>query len=162
MASEVTAFEFEFRTIGGEALPLSSFEGKPVLIVNTASQCGFTPQYRELQGLWERYRQRGLAVIGVPSNDFGAQEPGTEQEIASFCEVNYSVTFPMTAKQQVVGAEAHPFYLWVTEVAGEDARPRWNFHKYLIGPDGTLVNIYPSKVSPLDRVLVDEIERLLG
>ncbi|WP_421862009.1 glutathione peroxidase [Parvibaculum sp.] len=162
MASDVTAFEFEFRTIQGEALPLSRFSGKPVLIVNTASQCGFTPQYRELQGLWERYRQRGLAVIGVPSNDFGAQEPGTEEEIATFCEVNYSVTFPMTAKQQVVGGEAHPFYLWVSEVAGEDARPRWNFHKYLIGPDGALVNIYPSKVSPLDKALVDEIERLLG
>ncbi len=90
----MSAFEFEFRTIKGEALPLSRFEGKPVLIVNTASQCGFTPQYRELQGLWERYRQRGLTVIGVPSNDFGAQEPGTEAEIASFCEVNYSITFP--------------------------------------------------------------------
>ena len=101
-------------------------------------------------------------MIGVPSNDFGAQEPGTEEEIATFCEVNYSVTFPLTAKQQVVGAEAHPFYLWVTEVAGEDARPRWNFHKYLIGPSGELVNIYPSKVSPLDKALVGEIERLLG
>lgn len=158
----MSAFEFEFQTITGEALPLSRFEGKPVLIVNTASRCGFTPQYRELQGLWERYRARGLAVIGVPSNDFGAQEPGTEEEIASFCEVNYSVTFPLTAKQQVVGAEAHPFYRWISEIAGEDARPRWNFHKYLIGPKGELVNIYPSKVSPLDRALIDEIERLLA
>lgn len=162
MSTTITAFEFEFRTIAGEALPLSSFEGKPVLIVNTASRCGFTPQYRELQGLWERYRTRGLGVIGVPSNDFGAQEPGTEEEIASFCEVNYAVTFPLTAKQQVVGAEAHPFYRWISEVAGEDARPRWNFHKYLIGPDGALVNIYPSKVSPLDKTLTDEIEKLLG
>ena len=158
----MSAFEFEFQTITGEALPLSRFEGKPVLIVNTASRCGFTPQYRELQGLWERYRARGFAVVGVPSNDFGAQEPGTEQEIASFCEVNYSITFPLTAKQQVVGAEAHPFYRWVSDVAGEDARPRWNFHKYLIGPSGELVNIYPSKVSPLDAALMAEIERLLG
>lgn len=162
MSKQATAYEFEFRTIAGEALALSRFEGKPILIVNTASRCGFTPQYRELQGLWERYRTRGLAVIGVPSNDFGAQEPGTEEEIAVFCEVNYSVTFYLTVKQQVVGAEAHPFYRWVSEVAGEDARPRWNFHKYLIGPDGSLVNIYPSKVSPLDKVLIDEIERLLG
>ena len=158
----MSAFEFEFRTITGEALPLSRFEGKPVLIVNTASRCGFTPQYRELQGLWERYRSRGLAVIGVPSNDFGAQEPGTEEEIAGFCEVNYSVTFPLSAKQQVVGTEAHRFYRWISEIAGEDARPRWNFHKYLIGPSGELVNIYPSKVSPLDRALIDEIERLLA
>lgn len=157
----MSAHDFEFLTAAGEALPLSRFEGKPVLIVNTASRCGFTPQYRELQGLWERYRTRGLTVIGVPSNDFGAQEPGTEEEIVEFCEVNYSVSFPLTAKQQVVGAEAHPFYLWISETAGEDARPRWNFHKYLIGPSGELIDIYPSKVSPLDAALVAEIEKLL-
>ncbi|PKQ05160.1 MAG: glutathione peroxidase [Alphaproteobacteria bacterium HGW-Alphaproteobacteria-11] len=157
----MSAHQFEFLTAAGEALPLSRFSGKPVLIVNTASRCGFTPQYRELQGLWERYRTRGLTVIGVPSNDFGAQEPGTEEEIVEFCEINYSVSFPLTAKQQVVGAAAHPFYLWITETAGEDARPRWNFHKYLIGPSGELVDIYPSKVSPLDVALVAEIEKLL-
>ncbi|MBX3494590.1 MAG: glutathione peroxidase, partial [Parvibaculum sp.] len=110
----MSAHQFEFLTAAGEALPLSRFSGKPVLIVNTASRCGFTPQYRELQGLWERYRTRGLTVIGVPSNDFGAQEPGTEEEIVSFCEINYSVSFPLTAKQQVVGATAHPFYLWIS------------------------------------------------
>lgn len=157
----MSAHDFEFLTVTGEALPLSRFAGKPVLIVNTASRCGFTPQYRDLQGLWERYRARGLTVIGVPSNDFGAQEPGTEEEIVEFCEVNYAVTFPLTAKQQVVGAEAHPFYLWITETAGEDARPRWNFHKYLIGPSGELVEIYPSKTGPLDAGLVAEIEKLL-
>ena len=157
----MSAHQFEFLTATGEALPLSRFAGHPVLIVNTASRCGFTPQYRDLQGLWERYRTRGLTVIGVPSNDFGAQEPGTESEIVSFCEINYSVTFPLTAKQQVVGAEAQPFYRWVGEVAGEDARPRWNFHKYLIGPEGELVEIYPSKTGPLDAALVAEIEKLL-
>lgn len=157
----MSAHDFEFLTVTGEALPLSRFAGKPVLIVNTASRCGFTPQYRELQGLWERYRTRGLTVIGVPSNDFGAQEPGTEEEIVAFCEINYSVSFPLTAKQQVVGGEAHPFYLWIGETAGEDARPRWNFHKYLLGPSGELAGIYPSKVSPLDAGLVAEIEKLL-
>lgn len=162
MSKAMSAFEFEFRTITGEALPLSRFEGKPVLVVNTASQCGLTPQYRELQGLWEKYRARGLTVIGVPSNDFGAQEPGTGREIAEFCEVNYAVTFPLTEKQQVIGGEAHPFYRWASEVAGEDAAPRWNFHKYLIGPRGELAQVYPSKMSPLDTAIIGEIERLLG
>ena len=158
----MTAYQFEFRTIRGEALPLSRFEGQPVLVVNTASQCGLTPQYRELQGLWERYKGRGLVVLGVPSNDFGAQEPGSETEIVQFCEVNYSVDFPMTEKQTVIGGEAHPFYQWTVEIAGEDAAPKWNFHKYLIGPEGELVNVYPSKMSPLDEAIVEDIERLLA
>lgn len=158
----MSAYSFEFQTISGEALPLSRFEGRVVLIVNTASRCGFTPQYRELQGLWERYRARGLVVLGVPSNDFGAQEPGTEAEILSFCEVNYDVDFPLTAKQAVTGEAAHPFYKWIAEAAGEAARPRWNFHKYLIGPQGQLVDVYPGKTSPLDPALVRAIEALLG
>lgn len=158
----MNAHVFEFRGIRGEALALSQFEGRAVLIVNTASRCGFTPQYRELQALWERYRTRGLVVIGVPSNDFGAQEPGSEAEILEFCEANYDVDFPLTSKQSVIGETAHPFYKWVSEIAGEDARPRWNFHKYLIGPSGELVNIYASRVSPLDPALVREIESLLG
>ena len=140
----MSAYSFEFQTISGEALPLSRFEGRVVLIVNTASRCGFTPQYRELQGLWERYRARGLA------------------EILSFCEINYDVDFPLTAKQAVTGEAAHPFYKWIAEVAGEAARPRWNFHKYLIGPQGQLVDVYPGKTSPLDPALVRAIEALLG
>jgi glutathione peroxidase len=158
----MSAHLFEFRTIRGEALPLSQFEGRVVLVVNTASRCGLTPQYRELQGLWERYRTRGLVVLGVPSNDFGAQEPGSEAEILSFCEVNYDIDFPLTEKQAVLGEAAHPFYRWVVETAGEAAAPRWNFHKYLIGPEGELVNVYGSRVSPLDAALVREIESLLG
>ena len=157
----MSAHLFEFQTIGGEALALSQFEGRVLLVVNTASRCGLTPQYRELQGLWERFRGKGLVVIGVPSNDFGAQEPGSEAEILEFCEVNYDVDFPLTSKQVVIGEDAHPFYQWAVEVAGEDAAPRWNFHKYLIGPSGELVNIYASKVSPLDPALVREIEALL-
>ncbi|MGB3810752.1 MAG: glutathione peroxidase [Parvibaculum sp.] len=158
----MSAHDFEFRTIAGEALPMSQFEGRTVLVVNTASRCGLTPQYRELQGLWERYKARGLVVLGVPSNDFGAQEPGTEAEILSFCEVNYDIDFPLTSKQSVIGEDAHPFYKWIAEIAGEEALPRWNFHKYLIGPDGALVNVYGSKVTPLDPALVKEIEGLLG
>lgn len=158
----MNAHQFEFRTIKGEALPLSGYEGQTVLIVNTASRCGLTPQYRELQGLWERYKARGFVVLGVPCNDFGAQEPGTEAEIVSFCEVNYDIDFPLTAKQSVIGADAHPFYKWVAEVAGEDALPKWNFHKYLIGPNGDLVQVFGSKVSPDDAALVKEIEALLA
>src|SRR5690606_35488495 len=103
-----------------------------------------------------------LVVLGVPSNDFGGQEPGTEAEILSFCEINYDVDFPLTAKQAVTGEAAHPFYKWIAEVAGEAARPRWNFHKYLIGPQGQLVDVYPGKTSPLDPALVRAIEALLG
>jgi glutathione peroxidase len=157
----MNAHQFEFTTIRGEALPLSGYEGHPVLVVNTASRCGLTPQYRDLQGLWERYKARGLVVLGVPCNDFGAQEPGTEAEIVSFCETNYDVDFPMTTKQSVIGADAHPFYKWISEVAGEDALPKWNFHKYLIGPDGALVQVFGSKVPPLDEALVKEVEGLL-
>ncbi|MGV8995663.1 MAG: glutathione peroxidase [Parvibaculaceae bacterium] len=157
----MNAHSFEFRTIDGQALPLSQYEGHAVLIVNTASRCGLTPQYRDLQGLWEKYKARGLIVLGVPCNDFGAQEPGTEAEIVSFCEVNYDIDFPLTAKQSVIGADAHPFYKWVGEIAGEDALPKWNFHKYLIGPDGALVQVFGSRVAPLDEAVVKEIEELL-
>ncbi len=158
----MSAHQFAFQHISGGELALSAFSGGTVLIVNTASQCGFTPQYRDLQGLWERYGDKGLTVIGVPSNDFGAQEPGTETEIASFCEVNYAVTFPMVTKQVVVGGDAHPFYKWVVAEAGEGAAPKWNFHKYLIGPDGQLAGTFPSKVGPLDAALLAEIDALLS
>jgi len=158
----MNAHQFEFRTIRGEALPLSEYEGKAVLVVNVASRCGLTPQYRELQGLWERYRSRGLVVLGVPCNDFGAQEPGTEAEIVSFCEVNYDVDFPMTVKHSVIGEEAHPFYKWIADVAGEDALPKWNFHKYLIGPDGELVEVFGSRIAPDDASVVKAVEELLA
>ncbi|AWY99711.1 hydroperoxy fatty acid reductase gpx1 [Rhodobiaceae bacterium] len=158
----MSAHQFAFQHISGGELALSDFSGGAVLIVNTASQCGFTPQYRDLQGLWERYGDKGLTVIGVPSNDFGAQEPGTEAEIVSFCEVNYSVSFPMVSKQVVLGAEAHPFYKWVVAEAGEGAAPKWNFHKYLIGPSGNLAGAFPSKVGPLDAALLAEIDKVLA
>lgn len=158
----MSAHLFEFQTITGETLPMSRFRGQVVLVVNTASRCGLTPQYRELQGLWERYRPRGLVVLGVPCNDFGAQEPGSEAEISSFCKTNYDIDFPLTAKLSVIGADAHPFYKWVAEIAGEDALPKWNFHKYLIGPDGALAQVFGSRTGPLDEVVVKEIESLLG
>jgi glutathione peroxidase len=143
-----TAHDFAFTSIDGDPLPLRGFAGKALLVVNTASLCGFTYQYTALQELWEGYRERGLVVLGVPSNDFGNQEPGTEAEIKEFCEVNFAVDFPMTAKQQVRGADAHPFFQYVGDELGADAAPRWNFHKYLVTPDGRLAGAWPSRVEP--------------
>ena len=149
------------RTLAGEPASLADYRGKVLLLVNVASQCGLTPQYAELQKLWERYRERGLVVLGVPCNDFGAQEPGSEKQIQSFCEVNYGVDFPLTAKAHVTGKDAHPFYKWAAEVAGEAAAPRWNFHKYLVGPDGELAAWFPTKTSPGAKDVAAAIEAAL-
>jgi glutathione peroxidase len=158
---ELSAYDFSFATIDGAPLPMSAFKGKAVLVVNTASECGYTPQYKDLQALWQRYRDRGLVVLGVPSNDFGGQEPGTEAEIKRFCERQYAVDFPLTEKEQVSGEGAHPFYKWTAEVAGEAAAPRWNFHKYLVGPDGELAAWFPTRTSPTAPEMIGEIEKLL-
>jgi glutathione peroxidase len=157
-----TAHAFTFTSIEGEALPLSRFAGRTVLVVNTASQCGFTHQYAGLQDLWQRYRDRGLIVLGVPSNDFGGQEPGTEAEIKTFCEVNFDVDFPMTAKVQVTGEGAHPFYRWAADQFGVMAKPRWNFHKYLIGPDGHAVDWFSTATAPTADTVIRAIEAQLA
>lgn len=158
----MTAFDFSFQAIDGSPMALSKYKGKTLLVVNTASFCGYTPQYSGLQALWERYRGKGLVVLGVPSNDFGAQEPGSEKEIKKFCETNFDVDFPLTAKQTVIGENAHPFYRWVADELGEDAAPRWNFHKYLISPNGTIAGVFPSKVDPLAALMIDAIETNLS
>jgi glutathione peroxidase len=158
----MSAHDFEFTSIDGKPLKLKDYAGHAVLVVNTASECGFTPQYAGLESLWRKYKTRGLIVLGVPSNDFGRQEPGSEADIRNFCTTNYSVSFPMTAKYEVSGRNAHPFYHWITAQAGDAAAPRWNFHKYLIDGKGELVGAYPSKTAPEDKKLVSEIEGLLG
>jgi glutathione peroxidase len=155
------AHDFEFTSIDGKPLKMSGFAGKPVLLVNTASECGSTPQYAGLQALWDKYKDKGFVVLGVPSNDFGGQEPGTEADIAQFCETNYNVTFPMTSKNKVIGGDAHPLYKWVVDQAGEAAAPRWNFHKYLIGADGELKGVFGTKVTPESGELVSAIENEL-
>ena len=154
----MSAHDFSFTSIDGRQLQLSQFAGGPILIVNTASRCGMTPQYKGLQTLWEKYRDRGFTVLGVPSNDFGGQEPGTEAEIKTFCESNYKVDFPMTSKNVVLGPNAHPFYRWVTDKAGEAAAPKWNFHKYLISADGNLKGSFGSKTTPDDPDLIAAVE----
>lgn len=145
--SQMTGHDFSFTAIEGDALPLGQYRGRPMLIVNTASFCGFTPQYEGLQALWERHRERGLVVIGVPCNDFGEQEPGNSGEIREFCN-SYAVSFPLTERVGIVGADRHPFYRWVAAELGEDFLPRWNFHKYLIDRQGALVGAWPSEVEP--------------
>lgn len=143
----------------GEA-SLCQYSGKVLLVVNTASRCGFTPQYEGLEKLYRRYKDRGLVVLGFPSNDFGAQEPGSAKDIAKFCEMNYGVSFPMFAKTRVVAGGANPFYEKLAGASG--SRPQWNFHKYLIDRRGEKVLAFESQVAPEDRKLVAEIERLLG
>ena len=156
-----SAYEFSFTSIDGEPLPLSGFEGKVVLIVNTASFCGFTKQYEKLQTLYERYAEQGFVVLGVPSNDFGGQEPGGSEDIKSFCEVNYGINFPLTAKVKVKGEGAHPFYSWAAMELGFVTKPRWNFHKYLIDPGGNLVGWFSSPTSPLSTKVITAIEELI-
>ena len=157
-----SAHDFTFTAIDGSDLPLAQYAGKALLVVNTASLCGFTPQYEGLQGLYERYSDRGLVVIGAPSNDFGGQEPKSEGEIKEFCQGAFGVTFPLTEKISVTGAQAHPFYQWARETGGEKLAPRWNFHKYLISADGKLVGAFSTRVKPQAAEVTDAIEEQLA
>lgn len=157
-----TAFGFTLTSLAGQPLPLQAYAGHPLLIVNTASRCGFTPQYAGLQALWTDYRGKGLTVLGVPCNDFGGQEPGTRQEIAGFCERNYGVGFPMADKVAVRGADAHPLFRWLAGQGGLLARPRWNFYKYLIGRDGQLSDWFGSTTPPGAARLRAAVDRSLA
>lgn len=154
----LTAHQFELTSLSGVPLPLSSCRGKVLLLVNVASQCGFTAQYAALQELHEKYAMRGLVVLGVPANDFGAQEPGTNDEIAHFCEAKFGVTFPMSEKIVVKGEGQHPLYQWLTAQKGEVT---WNFNKFLVDKEGKVVARFESKVAPFDKELIDAIEALL-
>jgi glutathione peroxidase len=159
--SRITAYAFSFPALGGGGeIRLSDYAGRPVLIVNTASLCGYTPQYAGLQELWSELQDRGLMIIGVPSNDFGGQEPGGVAEIAETAQHQYGVTFPIAAKAVVQGPNAHPFYKWAAGIRPKDV-PRWNFHKYLIGRDGTIVEAFPSTVEPTDTRVKTAIGRAL-
>ncbi len=159
-----TAHDFTFPKLDAQGdLKLADYAGKAVLIVNVASACGFTPQYRELESLYETKAGKGLVIIGVPCNDFGQQEPGAEKQIREFCDASYHVTFPMTGKVEIVARERrHPFYKWIASELGEEALPRWNFHKYLIGKDGQVVETFSSKASPLAPTLLDAVKKALA
>ena len=160
--SDNSAYDYSFFTlIGHNPLPLAAYRGKVLLIVNVASKCGFTPQYASLEKLYEKYKDRGLVILGVPSNDFGSQEPGTDQEIAHFCQINYGVSFPMTAKEVVSGKNAHPFYIWAKQKLGFGTAPKWNFHKYLINRNGELLDYFYSTTSPDAARFINAVEKAL-
>ena len=156
-----SAHEFAFQTIDGDPLPLTTFRDKVVLVVNTASKCGLTPQYDGLEKLYSEYKDQGLVVLGVPCNQFAGQEPGTEAEIKDFCETRFNIDFPLTAKVDVKGDAAHPFYAWAEQQLGEPAVPVWNFHKILIGKDGKAIQAFGPRTEPQDPGLVAAIEAAL-
>lgn len=152
-----TFHDFTVQSIGGESVTLSQFKGKRVLVVNTASECGLTPQYKQLQELFDTYGGDKFVIVGFPANNFGSQEPGSNEEIASFCSKNYGVTFPMMAKISVKGKDQHPLYQWLTqkELNGvEDSEVQWNFQKYLIDETGHLVAVKSPRTSPLDDEII--------
>ena len=159
--SRVSAYAFTFKGLDGEAISLASYTGRPMLIVNTASQCGYTPQYAGLQSLWTRFRDRGLLVLGVPSNDFGGQEPGGAKEIRATAGDDYHVTFPLTEKVVVKGLNAHPFYRWAAAERPLEV-PRWNFHKYLIARNGYLKASFVSAIEPTEPKVITAIETELA
>jgi glutathione peroxidase len=159
--SRITAFAFHFAGLDGGDIQLAEYAGKPILVVNTASLCGFTPQYAGLQELWTRYRDRGLLIVGVPSNDFGGQEPGTAADIAETAVHQYGVSFPIAAKAVVRGPASHPFYKWAASQRPLDT-PRWNFHKYLIGRDGLIAASFATETEPTDPRVLAAIEKELG
>ncbi|MET0182978.1 MAG: glutathione peroxidase [Caulobacterales bacterium] len=158
------AHEFTFTQLASsEKIPLSEFAGKAVLVVNVASACGLTPQYRDLEALYEAKEKKGLVVLGVPCNDFGGQESGTEEEIGAFCDTKFSVKFPLTGKVDILSAEKrHPFYAWIASELGDSALPRWNFHKYLIGKQGELLESFGSKEAPLSPGMLTAIGKALA
>ena len=142
------AYDFSFNDLDGSPLKLSEFKSKVIVIINVASQCGFTKQYDDMQNIWDKYQKKGIVVIGIPSNDFGKQEPGTNEEIKNFCEAKFGITFPMTEKVVVKGDNAHPFYKWAKENYGNSAVPKWNFHKIIIGKDGKIFDTFASITKP--------------
>jgi glutathione peroxidase len=156
-----SAHDISFERIDGGPLPLSTFKDKVVLVVNTASKCGLTPQYNGLEKLYSDYKDKGLVVLGVPCNQFAGQEPGTEGEIQTFCATNFGIDFPMTAKVDVKESGRHPFYAWAQDELGEPAVPVWNFHKILVGKDGRAIRAFGPRTEPQDEELVSAIEAAL-
>jgi glutathione peroxidase len=159
--SRMTAYAFSFSGLKGGEIKLADFAGKPILVVNTASQCGYTPQYAGLQELWKRFHERGLMIVGVPSNDFGGQEPGGAAEIEHTAQGSYGVAFPLAAKAEIRGANPHPFYKWAAAEKPLEL-PRWNFHKYLIGRDGHIAASFATQVEPTDPKVLAAIEKELA
>ena len=158
---EKLAYNFSFNDLDGSLLSLEDFEGKIIVVINVASQCGFTNQYEDMQKIWEKYQSKGVIMLGIPSNDFGQQEPGTNKEIKNFCEAKFGITFPMTEKVSVKGTNAHPFYLWAKQNHGKSAIPKWNFHKIIINKEGKIEKTFSSMTNPSSKKFKEVIENLL-
>ena len=156
-----TFFDLNVNSISGDALSLSKLKGKTILLVNVASNCGFTKQYNDLQNLYDSYKSKGLIVIGMPSNQFGGQEPGSETEIKNFCETNFNITFQMTSKYDVKGDNAHPIYIWAKETFGKSTVPKWNFHKILINKEGKVEDTFASFTNPMSKKITNKLEEIL-
>ena len=157
---EKLAYDFNFNDLDGSVIKLSEFKDKVIVIVNVASQCGFTNQYEDMQKIWDKYQSSGLVIIGVPSNDFGNQEPGSSVEIKNFCEAKFGITFPMTEKVLVKGENAHPFYLWARKNYGKSAVPKWNFHKIIINKEGKVADTFASITNPTSKKFIKALEEL--
>ena len=161
-AENKSFYDLSINSIDGNEIKFSNFKDKSILIVNVASNCGFTKQYEDLQKLYDLYKSNGLIVLGIPSNQFGNQEPGSEKEIKNFCETNFNITFPMTSKYDVKGDKAHPVYLWAKESYGNSAIPKWNFHKILIDKNGKIQDTFASFTNPMSNKIKKEIEKILN
>mgnify|MGYP001395865171 CR=1 FL=1 len=159
--NQKTLFDFKINSINGNQLDLSNYKGKAVLIVNVASNCGFTKQYDDLQNLYDHYKEQNFVILGIPSNQFGGQEPGSEDQIKDFCKTNFNITFPMTSKYNVKGENAHEIFKWAKENHGKSAVPKWNFHKILINKEGKIEDTFASMTKPMSKKLVKTIEDIL-
>jgi len=154
-------FDFNIKNIDGKVIDFSKYKNKTILLVNVASKCGFTKQYSGLQELYKKYEEKGFVVIGIPSNQFGGQEPGSDKEIKEFCETNFNITFPITEKVDVKGENSHPIFTWAKNNYGKSAIPKWNFHKILINKNGKIQNTFSSIVEPKSKKIIKEIEKIL-
>ena len=152
------AYDFSFNGIDGEEIKLSEYRNKVIIVVNVASRCGYTPQYQSLQNLWQNYKNKDLVVIGIPTNNF-RQEPGSNSEIKNFCKTNFGINFPMSEKIDVLGKNAHPFYIWAKENYGIGAIPKWNFHKIIIGKNGKIIDTFASFTKPDSTKFISKIEK---
>ena len=154
-------YDLKIKSITENELNITEMRGKTILLVNVASKCGFTKQYEDLQKLYDNFKDKGLIVIGIPSNQFGGQEPGSESEIKNFCETNFNITFPMTSKYDVKGDNAHPIYLWAKETYGKSTVPKWNFHKILINKEGNVEDTFVSFTNPLSKKIINKLKQIL-
>jgi glutathione peroxidase len=152
------AYDFQFKGIDGKIIKLSNYQNKVIVVVNVASRCGFTNQYDDLQRLWTSYRDKGLVIVGIPTNNF-KQEPGSNSEIKDFCETNFDISFPMSEKTNVIGNDSHPFFNWAKENYGLGAVPKWNFHKIIIGKDGKVANTFASITNPSSKKFINFVEK---